>query len=145
MAEAKVRFNDRQLAAWSIVSRSDERLIGSTGFGEVSTEDSCLGNGWTWLVPAARGGHTTAEVKFLQLTWAFEAVGASRVAFKADRPRDRFQPSWPSRESRGRLDLDDQVVSRPTRQNAPFFIKADEWVALRPALSARLEISGCGS
>jgi hypothetical protein len=146
IAEAKLRVSVGHLVAWVIVRRADEEIVGSTGFGTISSVDSFLGNGWTWLAPAARGGHTNAEVKFLQLRWAFEIVGAVRVGFKPDTRDTQSKSASRLVAERGATDLgDSRPLDVPIRQSLPFFIVADEWEPLGDALSARLEAAGCHS
>jgi len=146
IAEAKLRVSTGHRVAWAIVRRADERMIGSTGFGDISAVDSCLAKGWTWLAPAARGGHTNAEVKLLQLRWAFETAGAVRVAFQPD-SRDMRAKTAKRRvaERDGTFLAHRPPLDGPIRQSAPFFIIAADWEPLRAALSARLNATGCGS
>ena len=132
-----------QLVAWVVVRRDDEEMIGSIAFSTISILDSCLGNGWTWLSPAARGGYANAEVKLLQLSWAFETVGAVRVAFKPD---SRVAESKAALAGRDRTDLEDALpLDAPIGPSRPFFIVADDWGPLRAALAARLGATGCHS
>jgi RimJ/RimL family protein N-acetyltransferase len=146
IAEAMLRVSGGHLVAWVIVRRADEGIIGSTGFGTISTVDSWLGNGWTWLAPAARNGHTNAEVKLLQLRWAFETVGAVRVAFKPDSRDAQSKAARRLVAERGGPDLGDPLPPDvPIRPSPPFFTVAAEWEPLGVALSARLEAMGCHS
>ena len=59
--------------------------------------------GWTWIAPSHQRTATNTEAKLLQLTYAFDELGATRVAFKTDRrncgPR---RPSSGWAPSRGR-------------------------------------------
>jgi RimJ/RimL family protein N-acetyltransferase len=139
IADAELRVGAGHLVAWVVVRRADEEIVGSTGFATISTVDSCLGNGWMWLAPEARGGHTKAEVKLLQLSWAFDTVGAIRVAFKPDGRGRHSMAARRLKAERQGTDLDDSAPLDPLRPSTQLFIDAGEWGPLRAALSARLE------
>jgi RimJ/RimL family protein N-acetyltransferase len=67
---------------FATVSMSDGRTIGSTRFMSIAPEHRRLEIGWTWLGTGAQRSGANREAKLLQLTHAFETLGAERVEFK---------------------------------------------------------------
>lgn len=59
-----------------------ERAIGSSRYMSIAPEHRRLEIGWTWLGRAFQGTGANREAKLLQLTHAFETLGAERVEFK---------------------------------------------------------------
>ena len=58
------------------------RAIGSSRYMTIAPEHRRLEIGWTWLGTAFQRTGVNREAKLLQLTHAFEALGAERVEFK---------------------------------------------------------------
>jgi RimJ/RimL family protein N-acetyltransferase len=93
--------------------------------------------GWTWITPAFQRTAVNTEAKLLQLTYAFETLGAGRVALKTDGRNERSQAAIARlgavREGtlRRHMRLPDGYV----RDTVYFSILADEW----PGVKARLE------
>jgi N-acetyltransferase len=59
------------------------RVIGSSRYMSIAPEHKRLEIGWTWLGTAYQRSGRNREAKLLQLTHAFETLGANRVEFKA--------------------------------------------------------------
>jgi RimJ/RimL family protein N-acetyltransferase len=58
------------------------RAIGSTRYMTIAPEHRRLEIGWTWLGLVYQRSGSNREAKLLQLTHAFETLGAERVEFK---------------------------------------------------------------
>lgn len=58
-------------------------VIGSSRYMSIAPEHKRLEIGWTWLGMAFQRSGRNREAKLLQLTHAFETLGANRVEFKA--------------------------------------------------------------
>ena len=100
--------------------------------------------GWTWLAASAQGAGINVEAKLLLFTYAFEALGVTRVDLKTDARNERsrraierlgarfegvlrsWSPSWAPGET-GML-----------RDSAMFSVIAAEWPSVKAALHARL-------
>lgn len=67
---------------WVTVLRNDNRVVGSTRFMDIDKTHQTAELGSTWLSPEFHGAGLNAEVKLLQLTYAFEQLGLRRVALK---------------------------------------------------------------
>jgi N-acetyltransferase len=63
-------------------SLSDGKIAGSTRYMDIDVRNRGLEIGGTWLAPAWQRTGINIEAKYLQLTHAFETIGAIRVALK---------------------------------------------------------------
>jgi N-acetyltransferase len=128
-----------EYVAWATVDRASGRAIGSTRFGDIAPEHGRVEIGWTWIAPSHQRTAVNSEAKLLQLSYAFDALGAGRVALKTDGRNERSQRAIERlggvREGvlRRHLRLPDGYV----RDTVYYSILADEW----PAVKGRLEAS----
>ena len=126
-----------EFVAWATVDKASGKAIGSSRFGDIEPDHDRVEIGWTWITPAFQRTAVNTEAKLLQLTYAFETLGAGRVALKTDGRNERSQAAIARlgavREGtlRRHMRLPDGYV----RDTVYFSILADEW----PAVKARLE------
>ena len=64
--------------------QSENRIIGSTRFGNYDAESRRVEIGWTWITPGLQRSGANVEAKLLMMTHAFEQLGCNRVEFKTD-------------------------------------------------------------
>ncbi|HEX2141735.1 MAG TPA: GNAT family protein [Candidatus Limnocylindria bacterium] len=125
---------------WATVDTVSGRAIGSTRFGDISPADGRLEIGWTWIAPSHQRTAVNTEAKLLQLTYAFEQLGATRVALKTDARNERSQRAIERlggvREGvlRRHLRLPDGFI----RDTVYYSILDDEWPSVKERLTARL-------
>jgi RimJ/RimL family protein N-acetyltransferase len=130
-----------QFVTWATVLASTGRAIGSTRFGDISPADGRLEIGWTWIAPSHQRTAVNTEAKLLQLAYAFEELGATRVALKTDARNERSQRAIERiggvREGvlRKHLRLPDGFI----RDTVYYSILADEWPDARRRLEERLD------
>jgi RimJ/RimL family protein N-acetyltransferase len=113
------------------------KAIGSTRFMSIVPEHRRLEIGWTWLGKARQLSGANREAKLLQMTHAFEALGANRVEFKTDSLNE------PARRALLGIGSSFEGVFRNhmimpggrLRHSAYYSVVAEEW----PAVKARLE------
>jgi RimJ/RimL family protein N-acetyltransferase len=123
--------------AWATVDAATGRAVGSTRFADIAPEHGRVEIGWTWIAPSHQRSATNTEAKLLQLSYAFDELGATRVALKTDGRNVRSQAAierlGAQREGvlRRHLRLPDGFI----RDTVYFSILAEEW----PAVKARLE------
>lgn len=67
---------------FATVDLATGRVIGSSRYMSIAPEHKRLEIGWTWIGMEFQRTGRNREVKLLQLTHAFEALGANRVEFK---------------------------------------------------------------
>ncbi len=68
--------------AWVTRSKATGKVAGSTRLYDISQEHRTMELGGTWLHPDYHRTGINVEAKYLQLTHAFERMGALRVSFK---------------------------------------------------------------
>lgn len=129
-----------EYVAWATVERASGRAVGSTRFGDIAPEHDRVEIGWTWVAPSRQRSAVNTEAKLLQLTYAFDTLGAGRVALKTDLRNERSQRAIERlgavREGvlRRQLRLPDGHV----RDTVYYSILADEWPMVRARLTDRL-------
>jgi N-acetyltransferase len=122
---------------WATVRVSDGRVVGSTRFLDIRRPNRGLEIGNTWLAPEAQRTAVNTEAKLLQLTHAFETLGAVRVQLKTD------ERNVKSRAAIARIGCSFEGILRKyqarydgyVRNTAMFSLTAEEW----PVAKARLE------
>jgi N-acetyltransferase len=126
--------------AWATVERASGRAVGSTRFGDIDVPSERVEIGWTWLAPSVWRTAMNSEVKLLQLGYAFDILGAGRVALKTDGRNERSQHAIERlggvREGvlRRHLRMPDGFI----RDTVYYAILADEWPATKRRLEERL-------
>jgi N-acetyltransferase len=129
-----------EFVAWATVERASGRAVGSTRFGDIAPEHDRVEIGWTWIAPSRQRTAVNTEVKLLQLSYAFDTLGAGRVALKTDGRNERSQRAIERlgavREGvlRRHMRLPDGYV----RDTVYYSILADEWPAVKARLTERL-------
>jgi N-acetyltransferase len=127
-------------AAFVIVERESETVVGSTRYCALSPEHRGLEIGWTWLAPAVWRSGVNLETKLLLLGYAFEELGCIRVELKTDALNDRSRAAILGigatfegifRNHRIRAD-------GTFRDSAYYSVIESEWPAVAAALEARL-------
>ena len=125
---------------WATVDAPTGRAVGSSRFGDIAPEHGRVEIGWTWIAPSHQRTAVNTEAKLLQLSYAFNALGATRVALKTDGRNLRSQAAIERlgavREGtlRRHLRLPDGFI----RDTVYFSILAEEWPAVKRRLEERL-------
>lgn len=115
------------------------RAIGSSRFLNIVPEHKRLEIGWTWVGSGFQRTGANREAKLLQLTHAFETLGANRVEFKThsenERSRNALLGIGATLEGvfRNHMVMPDGTL----RHSAYFSVIVDEW----PDIKARLQAS----
>ena len=126
--------------SWATVDADTGRAIGSSRFLDIAPEHGRVEIGWTWIAPSHQRTATNTEAKLLQLTYAFEELGATRVAFKTDQRNERSQAAIARLGAvhEGVLRHQFRMPDGFMRSSVYFSILADEWPAVKPSLVARV-------
>jgi N-acetyltransferase len=141
LGEALAGVADGRYVAWATVALDTGRAIGSTRFGDIDVPSERVEIGWTWLAPSRWRTPINTEAKLLQLAYAFDELGAGRVALKTDLRNARSQAAierlGATREGvlRRHMRLADGFI----RDTVYYSILRDEWPQIRERLSARLD------
>lgn len=138
--EAVGGIADGRYIVWATVDLATGRAVGSTRFADIDVPSERVEIGWTWLAPSRWRTALNTEAKLLQLRYAFEQLGAGRVALKTDARNQRSQAAIERiggvREGtlRRHLRMPDGYI----RDTVYYSILADEWPDVRARLQSRL-------
>jgi RimJ/RimL family protein N-acetyltransferase len=77
---------------FATIDQASGRAVGSTRFMSIVPEHKRLEIGWTWVGLAWQRTGANREAKLLQMTHAFETLGANRVEFKTDSLNEKANP-----------------------------------------------------
>ena len=138
--EAAAGVADGRYVAWATIALDSGRAVGSTRFGDIDVPSERLEIGWTFLAPSRWRTAINSEAKLLQLRYAFDELGAGRVALKTDARNLRSQAAIerlggvPEGVLRRHMRLPDGFI----RDSVYYSILRDEWPAVRERLEERL-------
>ncbi len=126
-----------EYVAWATVDAASGRAIGSSRFGDIAPEHGRVEIGWTWIAPSHQRSATNSEAKLLQLGYAFDELGATRVALKTDGRNLRSQAAIErlGAQREGVLRRHMRMPDGFIRDTVYYSILSEEW----PAVKARLE------
>jgi RimJ/RimL family protein N-acetyltransferase len=129
-----------QYVAWATVEVASGRAVGSTRFGDIDVRSERVEIGWTWLAPSRWRTALNSEAKLLQLSYAFDDLGAGRVTLKTDGRNERSQRAIERRGGvregvlRRHLRMPDGFI----RDTVYYSILRDEWPGVKRGLEERL-------
>ena len=125
---------------FATVDRTSGRAIGSSRFLSIVPDHRRLEIGWTWVATAFQRTGANREAKLLQLTYAFDTLGANRVEFKTHARNERSRTALAGIGAtfegifRSHMVMPDGTL----RDSAYFSVIADEWPAVKAGLEADL-------
>jgi RimJ/RimL family protein N-acetyltransferase len=146
-------IDDKRLRAWfdqartnaeagtevpfATVDKETGRAIGSSRFMTITPEHRRVEIGWTWVGTAYQRTGANREAKLLQLTHAFESLGAERVEFKthARNEQSRGALLGIGATFEGVLRHHTIMPDGSNRDSAFYSVLSGEW----PRVKARLE------
>jgi RimJ/RimL family protein N-acetyltransferase len=125
---------------WVTVLKTKNRVIGSTRFMDLDRVHKTTEIGWTWLAPEFQGSGLNAEVKLLQLTYAFEELQLNRVALKTHHENLRSQAAMRKIGAVEEGTFRNHMVmpDGSLRHSVWFSIIREEWPQARSLLEARV-------
>ena len=117
---------------FATIDLASGRAIGSSRYLSIVPEHRRLEIGWTWVATQFQRTGVNREAKLLQLTHAFETLGANRVEFKTHSRNERSRTALAALGAtfegifRNHMIMPDGSI----RHSAYFSIVAEEWPAL---------------
>lgn len=125
---------------FATIDLASGRAIGSSRFMTIAPEHRRLEIGWTWVGSAFQRTGANREAKLLQLTHAFETLGAQRVEFKthARNEASRAALLGIGATFEGVLRHHTIMPDGSNRDSAFYGVIAPEWPTVRDALRAKL-------
>ena len=123
-----------------IINKSSNRIVGTTRFYEIRSNDRAAAIGYTWLAKSAQRTAVNTESKLLLLTHAFEHWRCNRVELITDVLNEQ------SRAAILRLGAKQEGILRKhlilpsgrVRDSVLFSIIDDEWPEVKDRLMAKL-------
>jgi RimJ/RimL family protein N-acetyltransferase len=127
---------------WVTILKSENRVIGSTRLFDLDSNHETAELGHTWLTPELHGTGLNAEVKLLQLTYAFEQLKLRRVALKTH--HENLQSQKAMRKigavEEGRFRNHYIMPDGSQRHSVWFSIIREEWPQTKSLLAARVKV-----
>jgi RimJ/RimL family protein N-acetyltransferase len=125
---------------WVTWNKAIGRIIGATRYMEIDARNRGLEIGGTWLAPAYQRSGINVEAKYLQLSHAFEELGAVRVSFKTHHNNLQSQTAIaalgakPEGVFRNHMIMPDGSF----RHSVWYSIVQEEWPELKAGLEGRM-------
>jgi RimJ/RimL family protein N-acetyltransferase len=132
---------DQREVPFVTVERASGRVIGSTRYLNIDAHHRRLEIGSTWVSPPWQRSAINSEAKLLQLTDAFERLGALRVEFKTDSLNEKSRSALLGIGATFEGIFRNHMVtdSGRRRHSAYYSVIADEWPAVKALLQARVD------
>jgi len=142
IASALSASADRQIT-WVTIHQSlqtGNRIVGSTRLIDIDLHHRTAEIGHTWIAPVFHGTGINAEAKLLQLTYAFEELDLSRVAFKTHHENLQSQAAIRKLGAvyEGTFRNHYIMPDGSPRHSAWFSITREDWPQVRSRLRERL-------
>ena len=127
--------------AFATVDHSSGKAIGSTRFMSIVPEHRRLEIGWTWVGLDWQRRGANQEAKLLQLTHAFETLGANRVEFKTDSNNVKANPALASIGATFEGTFRNHMIlpGDRIRHSNYYSVAVEDWPAAKEIMLARLE------
>jgi RimJ/RimL family protein N-acetyltransferase len=127
---------------FATIDLASGQAIGSSRFLSIVREHRRLEIGWTWVATPFQRTGANREAKLLQMTHAFETLGANRVEFKTHSRNERSRTALAGIGATFEGVLRNHMImpDGSIRHSAYFSVIVEEW----PVVKARLEASLAG-
>lgn len=122
------------------ISKADDKIVGSTRFGNIDVANRKAEIGWTWINPKWQRTVINTEAKLLMLTHAFETWKCIRVELKTDsnNSQSRAAIARIGGVEEGTLRNHMITESGRYRHSVYFSILDTEWASAKAILTSKL-------
>ena len=122
------------------MDKANNKIVGSTRFGNIDTNNRKTEIGWTWINPAWQRTYINSEAKLLMLTHAFEIWKCIRVELKTDVLNDKSRNAMLRIGAKEEGTLRNHMITESGRfrDSVYFSIIESEWQEVKENLTARL-------
>jgi N-acetyltransferase len=129
---------------FATIDRDSGRAIGSSRFMSIAPEHKRLEIGWTWVATPFQRTGANREAKLLQMTHAFETLGANRVEFKTHARNERSRTALTGIGATFEGVFREHMImpDGSLRDSAYFSVIEPEWPAVKARLQAGLVRTG---
>jgi N-acetyltransferase len=141
MEQALAQVASGRALPWVTRWRADGRIAGGTRFMDIDARNRGLEIGGTWLAPAYQRTGMNVEAKYLQMTHAFERLGALRVALKTHHANLQSQRAIAALGAKQEGVFRNHMImpDGSMRHTVWYSITAEEWPEVKELLEKRLE------
>lgn len=131
----------RHELAFTVIQKSDNRIVGSTRYLNIDAADKRLEIGHTWYARDTWSTAINPSCKFLLFEYGFEVLQWNRVELKCDARNTRSRAAILKLGAKEEGTLRKHMILRDgfVRDTVYFSIVAEEWPNVRERLSARIE------
>lgn len=128
--------------AFATVDLASGKAIGSTRFMSIVPEHKRLEIGWTWVGLLHQRTGANREAKLLQMTHAFETLGANRVEFKTDSLNEKANPGLLGIGAMFEGTFRNHMImpGGRLRHSNYYSVICDQWPAVKERLKAKLAL-----
>lgn len=122
------------------MDKAQNKIVGSTRFGNIDAQNRKVEIGWTWINPAWQRTNINSEAKLLMLTHAFETWKCIRVELKTDFLNDKSRNAMLRIGAKEEGTLRNHMITESGRfrDSVYFSIIESEWQNVKEKLAARL-------
>lgn len=122
------------------MDRAQSKIVGSTRFGNIDTNNRKTEIGWTWINPAWQRTYINSEAKLLMLTHAFETWNCIRVELKTDALNEKSRNAMLRIGAKEEGTLRNHMITESGRfrDSVYFSIINSEWQEVKKNLTAKL-------
>ena len=119
---------------------AENKIVGSTRFGNIDANNRKTEIGWTWINPAWQRTYINSEAKLLMLTHAFETWKCIRVELKTDLLNDKSKNAMRRMGAKEEGTLRNHMITESGRfrDSVYFSIIDSEWQDVKQNITARL-------
>lgn len=125
---------------FATVDLASGRAVGSSRFMSIVPEHRRLEIGWTWVGLAHQRSGANREAKLLQMTHAFETLGANRVEFKTDSLNEKANPGLLGIGATFEGTFRNHMImpGGRLRHSNYYSVVREEWPAVKATLESRI-------
>jgi N-acetyltransferase len=122
------------------IDRKQNKIVGSTRFGNIDTNNRKTEIGWTWINPAWQRTYINSEAKLLMLTHAFEVWKCIRVELKTDAFNEKSRNAMLRIGAKEEGTLRNHMITESGRfrDSVYFSIIESEWQEVKLNLIAKI-------
>lgn len=141
IASAESAYHQQQELAFTIIDKTDNKVVGSTRFRHINIQHKRVEIGITFIAESRQRTHINTEAKYLMLAHAFEHWRCNRVELVAD------VLNLKSRKAIARIGATEEGLLRShmimadgrIRDSVMFSILAEEWPRVKQALELKMK------
>ena len=123
------------------IDRAQDKIVGSTRFGNIDPANRKTEIGWTWINPLWQRTYINSEAKLLMLTHAFETWKCIRVELKTDAFNEKSRSAMLRIGAKEEGTLRNHMITESGRfrDSVYFSIIDSEWQEVKKNLIAKIE------